>query len=881
MVLACSLWTACASRTAGAQPDPSKSGAAPAPRILRAPRNSVAPIALDGRLDDAAWKDASPATGFLQREPDPGVASVERTEAFVVFDDQAIYVGMRMHEAHGDSVRAQLTRRDGAAAASDWASVMIDSYHDGRTAFKFSTTPYGVRHDVMLSEDTRADTTWDAVWQVATATDGEGWTAEFRIPLSQLRFSATRGDGPTAWGVQFMREVAHRSEVSYWAPVLPTDGRFVSLFGELDGPPNLAPKRRVELLPYTVGRLERAPGSAANPFYAANATSTSIGADARIGLTSNMTLTATINPDFGQVEADPSVVNLGAFESYFPERRPFFTEGAEIFRFYLVSEGYVFYSRRVGRTPQLSPSAPPGGYVDRPSTARINGALKLSGKTANGWSVGLLGALTEEATARFADSLGARSSRPVEPRTSYLVGRVVRDFRRGQSGIGAMATATNRRLDDPRLAGLRGDAYVTGVNGWHRFGGGRYEVTALVLGSQVSGSTAAITALQRNNVHRFQRPDAAHLTFDSTRTSLGGTAGEFYVRKIGGGHWVGHMSGGFRTPGVEINDVGYQTYADIWYLYGRASYRQFRPGPHLQNWSATTTFVPAWTFGRELERFNVTETLAAQFRNFWNASLTIDRWQDAVSTVELRGGPSLRTPGFTMGELRLSTDLRRPRSAEFLVHAEYAEESALRTLTVRQTVSAAPLPQLVVSLAPTATWNRNPAQYLRTVTAGGPHYLMGALQQRTVALILRTSYALTADLAFDLYLQPFLSAGTYRTIKEVADPKAAKFRDRFTAFAPDQIALDAATNRYSVDADRNGTPEFSFPSPDFSVRELRSNMVLRWEFRPGSTLYAVWSQARDDGTLQPGLELGRDGGRLFTAPARDVFLLKVSYWIGR
>lgn len=848
-------------------------------RVLRAARPAEA-IRLDGRLDDAAWRAATAATGFVQREPDPGSASTERTDAFVVLDDDALYVGMRMHEAHAGGVRAQLTRRDGSAPASDWASVMVDSYFDRRTAFKFSTTPDGVRHDVMLFEDTRADTTWDAVWAVATSRDTEGWSAEFRIPLSQLRFSAADG-GATRWGLQFLREVAHSSEESFWAPVLPTDGKFVSLFGELVGPDALAPRRRAEVMPYSVGRLERFPGVAANPFYTPNATEAAFGADAKIGLTSNLTLTATLNPDFGQVEADPSVVNLGAFETFFPEKRPFFTEGAEIFRFALVPEGHVFYSRRIGRPPQRSVSAPVGGFLDRPDAAPITGAMKLSGKTANGWSVGLLGALTGEVRARLADSLGSVWTEPVEPRTTYLVARTVRDFRRGQSGVGGIATMTDRTLDDPLLDGIRSEAYTVGVNGWHRFRQARYEVTGWVLGTDVRGSAAAIAALQRSAVHRFQRPDADHLTLDTTRTALGGTAGEFFLNKIAGQHWIGAVGGGWRSPGVDVNDGGFQTFADVWYLYGRTSYRQFRPGPRLRNWTLTNEFVSARTFGDEKYRLQGTANLVATLRNFWTTALLVEVWDDVIAPLELRGGPSMRVPGYVIGQARLTTDRRRTKSAEIVVRSQYFPASEGRQFAIRPSVTAVPLPQWSFSLSGNLAWNRDPAQYLRTASFGGPRYLMGALDQTTAGLVLRTGYAVTADLAVDLYLQPFLSAGTYRAIKEVTAPQAARFDDRFTTYTPGQLTLDAATNRYEVDLDEDATVDFTFPNPDFSVRELRSNLVVRWEFRAGSTLYVVWSEARDDRTLAPGLEIGRDAGRLFGAPARDVFLVKLSYWLGR
>lgn len=864
---------------AGAQSESSPAEPGPA-RHLAATAVEAEGIRLDGRLDEAAWRAAAKAEGFVQREPQPGAASSERTDAYVLFDDRAVYVGMRMHESHPDGVRAQLSRRDGTAAASDWAMVMIDSYHDRRTAFKFATTPYGVRNDAMLYEDTREDASWDAVWQVATTRDADGWTAEFRIPLSQLRFASAGSERPE-WGIQFAREVAHLREVSYWARVLPTDGGFVSLFGALTAPSVIRPARRVELLPYTVGRLEQAPGSAANPFYERRATSAAFGADAKMGLTSNMTLTATINPDFGQVEADPSVVNLGAFENFFTERRPFFTEGAEIFRFNLVPEGFAFYSRRIGRTPQRSAPTPAGGFVDAPTTSRILGAAKLSGKTSTGWSLGLLGAVTEATDARVADSTGAVSLEPIEPRTTHLVARVMRDFRRGQSGLGGIATYVDRDLDDARLTQLRDRAYASGLNGWHRWGGNRYEVSGWVLGSMVTGSEAALAATQRSAVHRFQRPDASHLTYDSTRTSLGGSAGELYIRKIGGGPWIAHLGGGWRSPGLEVNDGGYQTYADTWYYYPRITYRQFQPGPILRTWSIATGFVQQGTYGGERGREHYILALTSQFRNFWTSNLTLERWEEADNTVVLRGGPSVIEPGYTITTWTGTTDRRLPTSFEASLRSEYSEVSDRHTLRAQLTYNTVPTPSLALSVEPTMTLNRDPRQWIRTVQAGGPHYLMGSLQQRTAALVLRAAYAVTANLALDVYLQPFISAGDYTRFHEVRAPNARFWSDRYTTFADDQIALDAATNRYAVDANRDATPEFSFPNPDFTVRELRSNVVLRWEFTPGSTVFLVWSEARDDRAVLEGFSLGRDTRRLFSAPAQDVFLLKVSYWLGR
>jgi hypothetical protein len=819
------------------------------------------------------------ATGFTQREPIPGAPATAQTEARVVYGRDAIYVAMRMYDPRPDSILSRLTRRDDASAVSDWAAVLIDSYNDRRTAFRFATTPRGVRVDALLSEDTREDLEWDAVWEVATRVDAEGWTAEFRIPLSQLRYTAG-SDAPGVWGIQFMREVSRRSEVSYWSPVPPASGRMVSLFGELHGLETLASARRLEVLPYSLGRVRREPGAAGDPFHAPNALSAATGADLKYGVTSNFTLTATLNPDFGQVEADPSVVNLGTFETFYPERRPFFTEGSEIFRFSLVPEGHVFYSRRIGRPPQRVARAPAGGFADAPDASRILGAAKLSGKTPAGWSVGMLHATTGEAQARVADGGGDVWREPVEPLTNYTVLRVSRDLRRGQSGVGGITTSLFRDLSDDRLAGLRSQAFSTGANAWHRFGRGRYQATGWILGSHVRGAEPAIAALQRNNVHRFQRPDATHLDYDSTRTSLSGWAGEAYMAKIAG-NWTWNVGGGARSPGVDVNDAGYQTYADVVYLAAIGGYRQFRPGPLFRSWSARGRVVPGWSFGGEPLRRMGDLVLTGQLNNLWGGSLTLERWLSAPSAFELRGGPLLQTPARTEAVLNLNTNRRQTLGAELRVSGAREDDGGRRTLSIGAPLYARPTPSTTVSVAPTVAWNDDPAQYVRTVRiAGAPYYLMGELDQRTVALTTRLGYAFSPTLSFDLYGQPFASAGTYRALRQVAEPRAPRFRDRFDDLAADRLALDPATGRYRFDPLRDGRSAVSFPDPSFNVRRFQANTVARWEYRPGSTLFLVWSHGRNNDLVEPGLRVGRELERLFEAEPRNVFLLKVSYWMG-
>ncbi len=852
---------------------------ATAPRVLITKRISGPAPQIDGRLTDAAWELGGIATDFVQREPRTGVLATERTTVIVLYDDAALYVGMRMFDSQPHLIGAPLTGRDDGNVPADWVTIGIDSNLDRRTAFKFATTPRGIQYDALLYEDFREDTNWDAVWEVASSIDSLGWIAEFRIPFSQLRYGAPPSvEKP--WGIEFGRDVSRLSEVSHWAPVTPASNRFVSYFGLLTGIDQIASSRRLEIMPYTLGRLARQPGEAGNPFYRINDATASGGADIKYGLTSNLTLTATINPDFGQVEADPSVVNLGSFETFFPEKRPFFTEGAEIFRFAMAPELQAFYTRRVGRPPQRSVSAPPGGFTELPETARILGAAKISGKTAAGWSLGLLHAVTARATAHLSDSLGNVVKEPTEPLTQYSVARLVRDFRKGQSGIGMIGSSTFRKLDDDRLDFMRSRSLAGGANAWHRFGNNRYETRVLFLATAVEGSPSALAITQRSSVHRFQRPDAFHTAYDTTITSMRGWASEGAVQKIAG-EWYGGLTWGIRSPGLELNDLGYNTYSDTWYLAPALNYRSFKAGKLVRNWSTGVSVIPAWSFGGELFRSMAEYRLSAQFQNLWGGSLTSTRWQRSVSPWDLRGGPALMNTAYTDVDVRLNTNRRRKVSGSLNAYVWYAEETAERRLTFAPGIVVRPSTAASVSITPSASWNRDEDQYIRTVTVNGsPHYLMGRLEQTTVSLTGRVGYTFSPQLSLDIYTQPFLSSGRYGVIREVVAPTSKDFDRRFSTLGSDRMTFDAIGNRYSVDLQRDGTIDFSFPNPDFSVRQLRANSVLRWQYRPGSTVYVVWSQARDDGLLNSGFPVRRELDRLFSAAARNVFLIKASYWIG-
>jgi hypothetical protein len=875
----------CVASIASAQPGP-RPGTDPTRRLLMAVRITDAPPIIDGRLDDAIWQHADVAADFVQLRPNPTQPATHRTEARLAYDDAAIYVAMRMHDPAPDSIAAQLARRDATGIFSDWADVLIDSYNDRRTAYRFSVNPAGVKKDVYHYNDHQEDLGWDAVWDVATRIDEHGWTAEFRIPLSQLRYAPSDSpDDARLWGVQFSRTIARYDEMSFWAPVPPNAPGFVSFAGELAGLRGLGSPKRLEVLPYAVSKVTRAPELATgNPFYRANAPAAALGADLKYGVTSNLTLTGTINPDFGQVEADPSVVNLSAFESFFPERRPFFLEGANLFTMQIGDDGTgegLFYSRRIGRAPQRG-SFPGTDHVDVPEAARILAAAKVTGRTPGGWSIGFFDAVTEGVHARVARA-GELGEMPAEPLTNYAVGRVARDFRGGQSNIGGMFTATNRRIDDAALDFLRSSAYAGGIDWRHRFGGGNFQVDGYVAASSIFGDTLALQLAQRSPARYFQRPDAGHVEFDPTRTSLHGMAGRFSVGRIGGGRTNGGVGGAFRTPGFEVNDAGFQTNGDQRFAFGWMNYNQFQPGRHFQRWNVGINPNAGWNFDGTRLWSQINSWGSATLNNFWNVNFWFNHSFAGTSVGALRGGPALYRSGANRGNFNISSDRRKPVFFNVGSWASRDHDGQAWQWNGWGSVTVRPSAQFDVMLNPWFNVNRHGWQYVATPTAraadgsstGRPEYLFAALRQNTVAMTTRVNYTFTPTLSLQLYAQPFISAGAFDSFRRVAAPGARAFTERFVTF--DGAAITRTEQQYRAQLD-NGE-HITFGNPDFNVRQLRSNAVLRWEYRPGSTLFLVWSQSRNGFDRVGDFSFGRDVDQLLATPATNVLLIKMNYWL--
>ena len=840
-----------------------------------------AALELDGRLDDACWAMVEWSTDFTQWEPTEGKPPTFQTAFKILYDDHALYIAYRAYDSEPERISELLTRRD--HFPGDWVEINIDSYHDLRTAFSFTSSVSGVRGDEFVSDDGDSwNGNWDPIWELETQTDGEGWTAEAKIPFSQLRF-ANRDE--QVWGIQVQRRLFRKEERSLWQAKSKKENGWVSRFGELHGIRGIRPQRQVELLPYSVGRGERFEEEPANPFLDGSDTDFEVGVDGKIGVSSDITLDFTVNPDFGQVEADPSEVNLTAFETRFDEKRPFFIEGASILDFQLApaitggtfTTDNLFYSRRIGREPRYRPSPLDGEYLDQPSATSIIAATKLSGRTSRGLSIGVLESVTSKENARI-DASGILRDEAVEPLTNFFVSRLQQDLRDGSTQLGGLFTAVNRDISAPQLGFLHRSAYSGGLDLLHQWHNKDWYVAGTGTASQVTGDPVAILSTQTAPARYYQRPDNDYVDLDPTRTSLAGHAGSMRFGKRGGKHWRFETGGAWRSPGFEINDIGFLRSADqinqfTWVQYSiRNSFSIFR------QMSINGNQWVDWDFGggRLQEQANMNFNM--NFKNQWNFGAGYTHAWDRISNTELRGGPSMRLQDGGSGWFWVDTNQSRKVFASFGADFSDSDENSASFRDVWADLTVRPTNALRMTLSPFYSTNDRELQFVTTRAFGGEgRYLFGTLDQETAALTIRLDYTVRPNLTVQYYGAPFVSAGTYRDIKRITEPRAAAYRDRFHTFGPTEIT--STDGEYHVDEDVDGTVDYSFFSEDFNVREFNSNLVVRWEFQPGSLMYVVWSQARSDFIQNGRFEISNDAGALFDVHPYNIFLLKVSKWI--
>ncbi len=848
----------------------------PVKRIYNTARiNPHAPV-IDGDIYDESWQKVEWSSDFIQRSPDDGAKPSFESAFKVLYDHKNLYVAIRAFDPEPDKIETRITRRD--ELDGDWVQIALDTYFDQRTAFSFAVNAAGVRGDEAITKDgENDDANWDPVWYVKTKIDAKGWTAEMRIPFSQLRFGEKEQQ---IWGIQVQRKIFRKDERSSWQHIPRTAAGFVSLFGELHGIRAIKASRRIELLPYTVGQIDQSAKVAGNPFATGRESKFNGGLNGKMGVTSDLTLDFTVNPDFGQVEADPSELNLTAFETFFAEKRPFFIEGRDILRFKLTggdggfSSDQLFYTRRIGRSPQYYYQAQPGEFVERPQNSSILAAAKLTGKTKSGVSVGLFNALTQEENAQI-DRNGTRSKVPVEPQTNYFVGRLQKDFDQGNTIIGGMVTATNRDLSAAHLKILPRAAYTGGFDLMHQWRNKTYYVNFKTAFSSVRGERRAILNLQRNSRHYFQRPDADYIEIDSSATALNGFSATLDFGKSGNSNWMYALGATLRSPGLDLNDLGFLRSGDTSMQFVWVGYRINNPVFVFRNFGINFNQWTSWNFGGDRLSSGANINGWGQFDNYWRFNYGFARNGVRLSASALRGGPSFRTEGTWRTWTHLITDTRQKLRLGGGFSGSRSDDGFSRRWSAHLDFIFRPSNSLSFSIKPFFSVNYDDFQYRGTEkTDNRFHYLLARLKQKTAFYIMRIDYSITPDLSIQYYGQPFISSGKYSKYKVVRQARATRLQNRYTELYGID---DANANEVALDLDGDFLVDAIYRR-GFNFREFNSNLVLRWQYHPGSTLFLVWSQSRFGSDSHGNFSYSDDFSELFSTDSENIFLVKYNRW---
>lgn len=851
-------------------------------KIYTASRVTETPV-INGVLDEPTWKTGTWIDDFTQNQPYSGHAATQRTEFNIQFDDNYLYVAIKAFDTHPDSIVRRLSRRDDVDG--DLVGVIIDSFHDLRTGFMFGVSAGGVKYDKMLTNDGQSeDPSWDPNWWAQTSDNKEGWVAEMKIPFSQIRFDK---NSDKVWGLDVGRTIYRNNETDFWQHIPKEAPGLIHLFGELKGLEQIKPRKIFDLTPYTVAKTETYEKVPENPFLASGHSSKiAAGLDAKIGVTNNMTMDLTINPDFGQVEADPSEVNLTAYETFFKEKRPFFIEGNNITNFNLgIGDGEngndnLFYSRRIGRRPHISPDLKDNWYADIPDRTNILGAAKLTGKTQDGLSVGFIDAVTDNELAVI-DTFGGRFKTTVEPLTNYFIGRIQKDSHNGNTLIGGMFTATNRELNSDTRDFLHKSAYSGGADFTQYFGNKNWVVNFNAAFSLVQGSEKAITETQKSPLRYFQRPDKNYTKLDTTRTSLAGSGGKFQITKMNG-HWNFMGVAIWKSPGFETNDVGYLREADqvLGVIWGQ--YNQFNPKGIYRSYNINGDYYSVWNFGGNRIGNGFEWNANMNFKNFWSIYTGGAFRGKSNDQSILRGGPMMKTPGSWSYRFSVSTDSRKKLTFNLFENINHGYEKCTQTYYTEAGLSYKPINYLSFSLNPTYTKAFSELQYVNTLSSNHQDkYVFASIDQNVVSTSFRINLNLSPDLTLQYWGQPFIATGKYYDYKLIDHPVAENYRDRFTVFSPAQISPDG--DQYLIDENQDGKTDYQFDRMDFKVKQFLSNLVLRWEYSPGSSVYLVWSQSRNVSDSDGKLDYFADLGQLFNNgdnKPHNVFLIKFSYRFG-
>ncbi|MGA9327173.1 MAG: DUF5916 domain-containing protein [Salegentibacter sp.] len=827
-------------------------------------------IKMDGLIDEEAWSAVKWSGNYREFEPDNNTAPAEQTKMKIVYDDKYLYLAFRCY-AKPESVVQRMGRRDDFPG--DWVEVNIDSYNDDRTAFSFTISASGVKGDEFISNNGHFDSSWNPIWYMQTHLDKEGWTAEVKIPFSQLRFSNKEEQ---VWGIQSTRLVFNKGERSTWQPVPANPAGWVSSFGELRGLKDLEPQKQLEIQPYSVGRYNSYEAEEGNPFRDGQDGELTAGLDAKIGVTNDLTVDLTINPDFGQVEADPGAVSLDGFEIFFEERRPFFVENKSVFDYsFTDTQDNLFFSRRIGRTPQGEVHGSHVAYVDKPNNTTILGAAKFSGKTQNGWTIGVLESLTANEYADAVNDDESRTSQLVEPMTNYFVGRLQKDFNDHNSYIGGMFTATHRRLDEA-VSFLHTQAYSGGIDFKHNWNDRKYYLEGNAVMSNVRGTEEAIENTQKSIVHLFQRTDAGHVEVDPARTSLTGTGGRLEIGKGGGNDWRYKFGGKWLSPELEVNDIGFLRQTDDIRQYSGVIRMFTKPTSWYRRANIMLEQFTAFDFEGNYNRIQYELQAFVNYKNNWWTEVSGVHKPRIFINSFLRGGPRWRYNEEDYFYVFTGSDQTKKLFGKIgYIHSQ-ATQDAFALREYKASLHFQPFNSLSLSLDLDYSKNPNKTQYVGEQKFNNKtRYILGKIDQETYSATFRLNYSINPNLTIQYYGQPYIFKADYSNFNYVKNSVAKDLNERVEWYQPDQISFKDDT--YLIDENRDDVTDYSIENPDFAFVQFRSNLVARWEYIPGSEIYLVWSQGINGfGNVNNDFS-GIVDNQLLRQRPQNTFLIKATY----
>lgn len=825
---------------------------------------------IDGILDDECWKQGTWAGDYHQFVPNEGAKPTYPTEMNIQYDDKNLYIAFRAFDGEPEKIVRMAGVRD--ETVGDMMGITFDSYRDYRTGFEFTITAWGQKVDLVLFNPMNWDFNWNAVWKGKTGLEDSAWVAELEVPLSQLRYSNAEEQ---VWGMHTWRWISRISEESNWEKQSKIGPGMLYNFGELKGISGLKKSRRLEVMPFVLGDLKTMKEVPGNPFTKnGKAWGGNMGLDAKIGVSSNFTIDLTVNPDFGQVESDPSVMNLSAFETFYEEKRPFFLEGLTIFD-YKFDDQSLFYSRRIGHAPSLSIDEDEKTFVKSPDKTAILSAIKFSGTTSKGLSVGLIQSLTANQMAHLSDPAGNRSTRQVEPLTNYMVARVQKGYDAGNTVVGGMLTSANRFINDPSLEFLTRDAYTGGLDLLHHWKDKEFYIDARMIGSYVNGTTQAIRALQESSARYYQRPGVDYLHYDTTQTNLSGYGGKLKIGKGSKGFWRYSTGATFLSPGLELNDIGYMRSADEINQENVVSYLINKPVSVFHTYEISLEQFNTLNFNGTYLGSGGHLSFSSEFKNNWSFSTNLILHTENVDTRILRGGPDMIVPGSVATSGRVGTDASKKVIAQFRYEYEGRGNKSASSYQLSPGISVRPVQALKLGITADYSDNRDNFQYVAVrdyVTM--KKYILGRIEQKTLGLTFRVDLNITPEFSVQYYGSPFVSRGSYSDFKVVTNPGAESLNDRFSFL----FSQKAGNNYILQDFTDISYPLYTIANPDFNFHEFRSNLVAKWEYRLGSFIYFVWSSERTGSTSSSQASFSDSYKELQKVFPNNIFLIKLNYW---